>query len=345
MEYNELYIEELSHNRFSTEFLNYKNICISGATGLIGSYLIDFLLINNNFKGKIYALVRNVDSATIRFSKFLKDSRLIFVKYSLESYLDIDDEIDFIVHAASLTDPINYSLHPVETMKVNIFGLNYLLSFAKEKNARFLFLSSCEVYGNNIKRDLSENEYGYVDILDTRSSYNEAKRCCETFCASYAKEYSVNITILRLSRVFGPTMKLEDTKAISQFIKNSLNGENIVLKSKGDQLFNYTYVSDVIGAILSVFRKTFDVNTPISFNFTNTELHNLKEIASFCSQLSNTSVVYDLPSSVEKRGYSKAVVSSMSCKLFNEYFDFIPQVTLFEGISRTYKILKGEDKL
>ena len=343
MIYTDLYLNDLKKNNFDINQLIYSNICISGGTGLIGSYLIDYLLSNLKYKGKIFALVRNVDIARSRFNLFNSDERLVLLPYDMKSPIRIDDKIDFVVHAASLTDPINYSKFPVETMKVNIFGLTYLLDFCASKNSRFLFLSSCEVYGENNHENLKENDYGFIDILNPRASYNEAKRCCETYCAAYKHEYNIDVKVLRLSRVYGPTMKMTDSKALSQFIKNSLRKENIVLKSLGNQLFNYTYVSDVIGAIIRVLSIKDNSDLNISFNFSNTELHSLKEISNFIASLSGTKVIFENPTSLEKAGYSKSIVSSMDCSLFKKIFGFSAEISIFEGIKRTLDVLRSQN--
>lgn len=343
MIYSKLYLQDLCNNDFDVKSICNKNICISGATGLIGSYFIDYLLTSKDFHGIIFALVRNIDNAKQRFYKFVKDKRLHFIMYDFEEPLNFDDRVDVIIHAASLTDPIGYSKFPVETMSINIFGLSYLLNLCKQKNSSFIFLSSCEVYGINPKENLKENDYGYINILDSRASYNEAKRCCETFCVSFAKEFNADVKILRLSRVFGPTMKMSDSKALSQFIRNGLLRQNIVLKSAGTQKFNYTYVSDVVGALIILISRARQTDMPISYNFTNTELYSLKEIATYIATLSKTSVIFDIPSEIEKQGYSKSTISSMDCSLFESIYGFAAKTPVFEGIKKTISILQSKE--
>lgn len=337
MIYSDIYKKSILELNFDYHLYDNKTICISGATGLIGSYLIDYLLMHNDSRVRIIALVRNIDKAKIRFCEFKNDDRLTFIKANLSLQIIVDDDIDYVIHAASLTDPKNYSLYPVETMNVNMFGTSNLLKLALQKKAKFLFLSSCEVYGENSKKNLKEDEYGYIDILNPRACYNEAKKASETLCVSYKKEFNLDVLILRLSRVYGPTMKLEDTKALSQFINNALNNENIILKSTGEQLFNYTYVGDVVNAILIAL---INENKEICYNFASSELVPLKEIAYSIAKFSKSTVEFDLPNDIEKVGFSKANISSLDSTKFFIEFNINAQTSLVNGIEKTINLLK-----
>lgn len=337
MNYSVDYIQEMKSIPFDFTIFNNKVICLSGASGLIGSFLIDALLIND-IQVKIIALTRNIEQIKARFSKYCCDDRITFLKCDLNEKIDIDGSIDYILHLASLTDPVNYSLYPVETMTVNFFGLKNMLDLAHEKNAKFLFTSSCEVYGINEKLNIVENDYGYIDILNPRACYNEVKQACETLCSSYVKEYGLDIVIPRLSRVYGPTMKLKDSKALSQFIVKALSKEDIVLKSKGEQLFNYTYVGDVVVCLcLLLANKT----EHLAYNVSNNELIKLRDIAQHIADYCGTKVVFELPNEIEKTGYSKSMNSVLDCSLFLNEFDYLPDTKIMDGVQKTIDILKS----
>lgn len=337
--YNTLYLDEIKkyNQEIDYSFLDSKTICLSGATGLIGSFLIDSILINPFQKTKIVALVRNIEKARKRFYYFSNDSRLIFIHQDLLKEIDIVDDVDFVLHLASLTDPYNYSHYPIEVMNTNYIGTKNLLDLAFKKKAKFLLSSTCEIYGKNECMELKENNYGYVDILDPRSCYNESKKASETLCVCYHKEKNVDVVVARLSRVYGPTMKLEDTKALSQFINKAINNDDIVLKSKGEQRFNYTYVGDVVHAI-AILLKNSHISS--AYNFTNEELIPLKDIASYLATFNGKKVVFNLPSEEERAGYSKSLVSSLSCELFQKEFKYKAKVNLFDGLKLTLNILQ-----
>lgn len=339
--YNELYLKEIKEcsKKLDLEFLQNKTLFLSGATGLIISFLIDCVLINKNINVKLVALVRNTNKAKERFKYFVDDSRLEFVSSSILEKIDYKNKLDYVIHAASLTDPLNYSLHPIEVMNTNYIGCNNLLELASKNNAKFLLLSSCEVYGKNDNLNIKENDYGYIDILDTRSCYNESKKASETLCACYHKEKNVDVVIARLSRIYGPSMKLEDTKALSQFINKNLNNEDIVLKSTGEQLFNYTYVFDTVKALLVLLKEK---NKHLSYNVNSDELIKLRDIANYIASLNNKKVIFDLPNEIEKAGFSKCTNSALDATLFTNEFNFQFETKLFDGLKKTIAILKNK---
>lgn len=341
--YTKKYLEEVKaySTRIDYNYLNNKTVCLSGGTGLIGSFFVDTLLINDKINCKVILLVRNIDKAKERFSLFNNDARLEIVKADLLNCIRIDEKVDYVLHLASLTDPYNYAIHPVEIMNTNFIGAKNLLDLANKNKAKFLLSSTCEVYGKNENTLLKENDYGYIDILEPRSCYNESKKASETLCVCYKKEKGVDVVIARLSRVYGPTMKLDDTKAMSQFIVKALNNEDIVLKSKGTQLFNYTYVGDVVKALSVLLQKE---NKYFAYNVANDELISLKDIALHIASKANTKLVFDLPSEVETKGFSKSLVSSLDSTLFNEEYDCKIDTKLFDGLDKTLDILKENYK-
>ena len=144
-------------------------------------------------------------------------------------------KIDYVIHAASNTHPVAYASDPIGTITANVFGTQYLLDYAKEADCkRFVFLSSVEIYGEN-RGDtdkFTEDYLGYIDCNTMRAGYPESKRTGEALCQAYRKQMEMDVVIPRLSRVYGPTMLMSDTKALSQFILKSVKQEDIVLKSE-----------------------------------------------------------------------------------------------------------------
>ena len=231
------------------EFLRDKSILVTGATGLIGSYFVDAIL-EKNINTKIYAVGRSEQKLASRFIKHKNNSNLVFVRGDLTKGFEFNDDVDYIFHLASFSDAHNYAKYPVETMLMNILGCKSLLDIAVSKKCKRLFYaSSSEVYGSSVD-NMVETNHGDVDCNDIRSCYNESKRASETLCISYNHQHDVDVVIGRFCRVYGPSMLIEDSKALSQFLKNSLNNEDIVLKSKGDQIYSYVYVADAVAGML-----------------------------------------------------------------------------------------------
>ena len=245
---NSIYIEDIKYVaglKLPWEKLRKKSILITGASGLIGSFLIDVLMEKNmhGLNCKVYALGRNLDKAKNRFERYWKSPLFDFVLHDINEPLELDnaDRLDFVVHLASNTHPVAYATDPIGTVTTNIIGTKNLLEFAVKHHAeRFAFASSNEIYGEN-RGDVEffdEKYCGYIDSNTLRAGYPESKRCGEALCQAYKKQENLDVVIPRFTRSYGPTMLKSDTKAISQFIKKAIEGENIVLKSTGTQ--NYT---------------------------------------------------------------------------------------------------------
>jgi len=226
---NEKYFNDIKkyYSNIDLAFLKNKSILITGATGLIGSYMIDLIMLynkENNSNIKIYALSRTEQKLNERFVEYINDENFVPVIGNVCDKLELKN-IDYIIHGASNTHPVAYSTEPINTITTNFIGLNNLLELAVENNSkRVLFLSSVEIYGENNqdKDSFDEKDFGFIDCNTLRAGYPESKRLGEALCQAYIQEKSLDIVIPRISRVYGPTMLKSDSKALSQFIKNVL---------------------------------------------------------------------------------------------------------------------------
>ena len=203
-----------------------------------------------------------------------------------------------------------------------------------------MYPSSVEVYGNARGEDVFTEDYtGKLNLQNARSCYPESKRLSEALCFSYMAEHHVNVKIVRLSRVFGPTMLATDTKASSQFILKALAGEDIVLKSRGEQFFSYTYVADAVKAMLHVL---LHGELGIPYNISNTDCNvKLKDFAGACARWAGKGIVFDLPSEVEQKGYSVAMYAILGNERLLS-IGFIPLFSFEEAIGRTLNILASK---
>ena len=318
-----------------------KLFMISGATGLIGVCLIDALM-HLNKKGAnitIYALGRNREKAALRLGEYFEDSNFHFVeREASESLLELP-KVDVIIPLASNTHPLAYSKYPIETININVKGAEQALEKALACNAMVLYPSTVEVYGNaRGDDDFTEDYTGKLNLATSRACYTESKRLSEALCQSYIAERGAQVKIVRLSRVFGPTMLMSDSKASSQFIQKALAGENIVLKSKGEQLFSYTYVADAVGAMLHVL---LHGEEGVAYNIANEACNvRLKDFAQLCAEWADKQVVFELPSETEQKGFSiamRAVLDNSRLKGLNWH----PQYAMKDAVYRTLSILKS----
>lgn len=319
--------------------LSNSSILVTGATGLIGSCLIDVFLAANEFYGanlKVYALGRSLEKIANRF----RDA-VIPVVQNIMSPLDDAIEHDYIIHGASNADPKSYARQPVETILTNIVGSKNILDYClKHKKTKMLLTSTFEVYGELPNVDVyTEDMSGIINQSILRNGYPESKRCCELLTRSYIDEYGVNAIIVRLPSVYGPTMQESDSKAHAQFIRNALNGESIVLKSEGSQRRTYCYVIDAVSALLAVLEK--GENGEI-YNISNeNSVASIAEVASACAEIAGTEVVFDLPDAIEAKGFSQ----SKNCILDNSKLKSLGwegKYSLKEGLEETLEYLRGK---
>ena len=316
------------------------SLLISGATGMIGSCLIDAIMFRNRESGlncKVFALSRNGERARSRFAEWSGSSFLQVLEGDVNQDIShlLPNSVDYVLHLASNTHPVAYASDPIGTILTNIVGTRNMLEAASSRGARrFLFASSNEIYGENRgdKELFDESYLGYIDCNSLRAGYPESKRCGEALCQAYLKQRELDIVIARLTRSFGPSLLPSDTKAMSQFLRNGVSKEDIVLKSKGDQLYSYTYAADAVTGLLTVLLKgecgqAYNVAEE-SFDIP------LKEIAGIIAEEAGTKVVFDLPDAVEAAGFSKATKARLDGSKLRA-LGWRAQYSLREGISRT----------
>lgn len=293
------------------EKLSGSKILVTGATGLIGGCFVDVLMSNPSIDYTVYALGRNSERAQERFKKYEKNTKFCFIQYDIENPLDLNVSFDYIIHAASGAAPAEFVSHPVEVMKANINGVSNLIEYGiKHDMRRFLYISSGEVYGEGDGRVFSEDYSGYVNPCLSRSCYPSSKRAAETLCVSYADEYGVDVVIARPCHIYGPHFTENDNRVYAQFIRNVLNGEDIVMKSTGEQFRSWCYVVDcVLGLLYILLKGTCGQAYNIADSASNITIRQLAEMVASAKE---KQVVVQIPDEDEKKGYNKVPKSVFS---------------------------------
>jgi nucleoside-diphosphate-sugar epimerase len=336
-------IEDISSGGIDWGFYKNKKILITGGNGLIGSFLIDLLMFRNiryNDNIAIYTVGRDRRKTAKRFGDYFDFPCFNFIEHDLLYPLDRKLDIDFVIHGASNTHPNAYASDPINTILISVYGTKNILDFSFENNVkRVLFLSSVEIYGAN-RGDVElfdENYCGYIDPNTPRAGYPEGKRTAESLCQAYICQKNLDILIARCSRVYGPTMGDDDSKAIAQFLRNAAMDEDIVLKSKGDQLFSYCYAADICSALLYLLPLGSRGNAyNIAGPDTGTDLH---QIARLLASFGNKKLKFEAPSSLEAAGFSRASKALLDCSKIAA-LGWRPLFSLREGLGRTVAILK-----
>ena len=318
--------------------LNNKKILITGVSGMIGSTLVRMLLEYSREEKvniQITGISRNKETAGKQLRDIMELTEFSYVSTDINNSLENMGSFDYMIHCASNTHPRQYSTDPIGTIMTNVLGTRNLLDYAVEHGVkRFVFLSSVEIYGEN-RGDVevfSEDYLGYLDCNTLRSGYPEGKRLGESMCNAYAKQYGIDFVIPRLSRTYGPGLLETDSKAISQFIQKAALGENIILKSKGNQLFSYTYSTDAAAAVLLIMLKGIygeaynvsDKNSVIT----------LADLAKMLADIGGSRVVFELPDEVEKAGFSTATKAVLDATKLED-LGWKARMSIREGLEKT----------
>lgn len=291
--------------------LSGKNILITGATGLIGSCLVEVFMQHVPLEYHVYALGRNEERVKRRFARYRSNPRFHFIRQDLKTSLLAEVDFHYIIHAASEASPNYFATSPVELIQNNILSLSHLMDYGRtHRMQRLLYVSTGEIYGEGDGRIFSEDYSGYVNPLFARSCYPSVKRTCETLCAAYAAEYGVDFVVARPTHIYGPYFTESDNRVYAQFIRNVQHGENIVLKSDGRQCRSWCYVVDCVSALLFILLKG---ECGQAYNIAdNSSNMSIRQLAENIAEISGRQVVFDIPTSVEQSAFNP-----INCSLFS----------------------------
>lgn len=337
-------LQTLTGQSMSVGELSGKTVMLSGATGMIGKCIIDIMMQFNKDCApdeciRVIALSRNEGTARRRLEEYWDKDTFYYVSCDVNNQIPECGQADYIIHAASNTHPLQYSGDPVGTITSNVIGTKNLLDYAVSHGARrFCFLSSVEVYGENRgdTERFTEDYLGYMNCNTLRAGYPESKRVGEAMCNAYARANGLDFVIPRLSRVYGPTMLPSDSKAVAQFIKKAVAGEDIVLKSAGMQLYSYTYVLDAAMGVLTVLLRG---ESGEAYNVSDIESEvTLREIAGWLAEDNGVKVIFDIPDAAERAGYSTATKALLDTRKMTA-LGWRPQTHMREGLMKTVQYL------
>lgn len=308
---NSIFEEDIKNiiNYFDMSVFDGKTILVTGATGLIGKLCVKSLL-NSGYNTQVIALVRDEEKAKNIFGE---SKRLTYLVQDINQRINTTRRVDYIIHAASTTSSKDFVEKPVETIYTAINGSRNVLEFAKNKRLEgMVYLSSLEIYGVNEKENIKERDYGYIDILNPRSSYSESKKMVETMCISYGTEYGVPVKIARLAQTFGAGVSISDNRVFAQFAKAIINKENIILHTKGETKRNYCYTTDAVRGIFTILTKGENNN---AYNVANENSYcSISEMAHLLEN-EYTKVEYKIDE--VNRGYNPTVKIALNTEKLN----------------------------
>ena len=253
---------------------------ITGGAGFLGSHLCDYLL----DKGHEVICMDNLITGSLNNIKHIKNDKFKFIEHNVTKFINLDGPLDYILHFASPASPIDYLKFPIPTLKVGALGTHNVLGLAKKKNSVFLTASTSEVYGDPLIHPQEEDYWGNVNPVGPRGVYDEAKRFAEAITMAYHRYHNIDTKIVRIFNTYGPRMRINDGRAIPNFIKQALRGEDLTAYGNGSQTRSFCYVSDLIDGIYRLLMS--DINDPV--NIGNPIEMSIKQMAEKILQATNS---------------------------------------------------------
>ena len=261
-------------------------IVVTGAAGFIGSHLCEALLA----RGDSVVGIDNLSTGDLHNIAHLRAMDFEFIRHDVTQYIDVDGQVDYVLHWASPASPIDYLELPIQTLKVGSLGTHNALGLAKAKGAKFVLASTSEVYGDPLVHPQQETYWGNVNPIGPRGVYDEAKRFAEAITLAYHRTHGVDTKIVRIFNTYGPRMRLRDGRAVPAFVSQALANEDVTVFGDGTQTRSFCYVSDLVRGILSLM----DANTNEPVNIGNPHELTIEEIARTIVRLvgSRSQIVY-----------------------------------------------------
>lgn len=317
-----------------------KTILITGGAGFIGSHLCDYFVdqghqvicVDSFFSGK----KQNIQH-------LLDNKNFTLIKHNvIEPVLERFDKIDEIYHLACPASPMQYQFDPILTLRTSVDGTRNMLDMARKYNAKILYTSTSEVYGDPLEHPQKESYFGNVDQLGKRSCYDEGKRAAESLCKDYHEQYGVDIRIVRLFNIYGPRMMFNDGRVISNFALQASLGEDLTVHGNGEQSRSFMYINDLLLALDKLMSLDFEDVGMKPVNLGNPDERSIKNLAENIRDVSDSSseITYlDFDQVPERWGDPQQRCPDISRA--RKLLDWEPKVSFAEGLKRTLVDFQG----
>ena len=313
-----------------------KKVLITGAAGFLGSHLCD-KFIKEGYH--VIGMDNFITGDKKNIEHLENNSNFSFMEHDVTEYIDVEGDVDYILHFASPASPIDYLKIPIQTLKVGSLGIHNLLGLAKAKNARVLIASTSEIYGDPLVHPQTEDYYGNVNTIGPRGVYDEAKRFQESITMAYHRFHGIETRIVRIFNTYGPRMRLNDGRVIPAFMGQALRGEDLTIFGDGSQTRSFCYVDDEVEGVYRLLLS--DYAEPV--NIGNPHEISISDFAEEIIKLTGTTqkVIYkDLP-------VNDPMQRQPDISLAKKLLNWEPKVGRAEGMKITYDYFKSlsEDEL
>lgn len=257
-----------------------KTALVTGGAGFLGSHLCEFLL----GKGFKVIAMDNLVTGEITNINHLQSNNFMFINHDVSSHIDLDDDIDYVLHFASPASPVDYQKISIQTLKAGSLGTHNAIGLSLAKKAVYVLASTSEVYGDPLINPQPETYWGNVNPIGLRGCYDEAKRFSEALVMAYHRVHKIDTKIARIFNTYGPRMRIDDGRAVPNFISQSLKNKPITVYGTGRQTRSFCYVSDLVEGIYKLMLSR--INEPI--NLGNPEEHTILEFAEIIKRLAGS---------------------------------------------------------
>ena len=300
-----------------------KRVLITGVAGFIGSHLTESLLEH----GYSVIGIDNLLTGDLNNISHLSGKDFTFIKQDVTNYINLDGPVDYVFHWASPASPIDYLNYPIPTLKVGALGTHNTLGLALAKQATFILASTSEVYGDPLEHPQSETYWGNVNPIGPRGVYDEAKRFGEAMTSAYPRYHGLNTKIVRIFNTYGPRMRLNDGRAVPNFICQALRQEDVTVYGDGDQTRSFCFISDLVDGIIRLMDAT--TNEPVNIgNPTEMSINQIAEEIISTVGSSSKIVHKQLPEDDPK-------VRQPDIARAKNILGWAPQVSLQDGLKAT----------
>lgn len=297
---------------------------VTGCCGFIGSHLCDFLIKENFY---VIGLDNLLTGKFENISNLIENPNFKFINHDICNEISFDDNIKYILHFASPASPADYLKYPIKTLQIGAKGTENMLHLALKNNSSILVASTSEIYGDPLEHPQKESYFGNVNPIGPRGVYDEAKRYLEAITMAYHTKKNLDTKIVRIFNTYGPRMRIDDGRAIPNFINQIFNNDDITIYGNGSQTRSFCYIDDTINGIYKVLKSNY--NLPI--NIGNPEEYQINELVTILKKIipsSSKTVYLKLPENDPK-------VRKPDISLAKKVLKWEPKYSLHEGLKKT----------
>jgi len=305
------------------------NILLTGGAGFIGSHLCKRLIDQGH---SVICLDNFITGSKNNVKDLLENPHFKLIEHDISQSLYLDEQLDWVMHFASLASPKHYLNYPIKTLKSGLLGTHNCLGIAKKKKAKFLLASTSEIYGDPLIHPQTEEYWGNVNAVGVRGCYDESKRGAEALAYAYWRQHGLDIRVVRIFNTYGPNMDTDDGRVVSNFIVQAIKGEKLTIYGKGQQTRSFCYVDDLVKGILKMFET--DYQMPV--NLGNAQEFTINELAQTVLKLTNSEAAIEYLSLPEDDPKRRKPNTDKAKKLLN----WQATTTLEQGLTKTIDYFK-----